>query len=800
LASAADWQVPWVPDSTPLGGKSVRFSLEPQTADPAGRLAGRAAEFEWPSLQLAAPSPPTIPPPALEPPVSDTQNAVTAPYVADSSSSASSQSEGNEKDSPPLEEIASRAAKAEHDDPSSDIWPEPVVLIERLEELAWECETGEWAWAVSRQVREVDSMVRDRSDRQALLAALDRLEALNRAGDDLDDQIETDSLATRFRRARHALTRRLPIWRGIVRAGGLDTSQEHASRAVPARLASCLARVEANTRSSFAGRTWQEYLDFDALKRIAKQPESDDRPRRRELVRRVLDRLNRPGLTANQKAFVANGPMAELHSELRHWAADSVDFGGLLRNLEQYEQTGRPADARLVAEECSLLGHSTDPEQQELGRQLDAHYRNANLRIAVTPELLNRLMPDREPEYHWVDDVVMGNSARGRSVTHTRVGVRMVPDPKGARAALEIRGRVSSLTESETGPITLWNGSRSVYVALKEIEVGCDGLRLHPAQVSVDSNVQLCSTRSKLDMIPLIGSVANEIARAQHSKSRPELNREVERKVAARAKRQIDQEADSRLGTVNQKLRDRVLQPLSSLSLGPTMVQAQTTERRLVMRLLLAAEGQLAANTPRPRAPGDSLVSCQVHESALNNVIEQLQFDGGTFTLAEINRRIADTFQRPEMLEENPGREDVKITFAEKDAIRVHFREGRIEVRLAIAKLRKSPHSGKDFQVCVYYRPEIRGRSVELIRDGGVRLIASKSLRSQFYLRTVFSTTFSKQRHWKPIPDLLAADPRLEGLAVTQFKIDDGWIGIAFGPDRSASEPLVARRTAKESR
>ena len=34
----------------------------------------------------------------------------------------------------------------------------------------------------------------------------------------------------------------------------------------------------------------------------------------------------------------------------------------------------------------------------------------------------------------------------------------------------------------------------------------------------------------------------------------------------------------------------------------------------------------------------------------------------------------------------------------------------------------------------------------------------------------------------------------MEGLAVTQFVVDDGWIGLAFGEDDSGRAPLVALR------
>ena len=230
------------------------------------------------------------------------------------------------------------------------------------------------------------------------------------------------------------------------------------------------------------------------------------------------------------------------------------------------------------------------------------------------------------------------------------------------------------------------------------------------------------------------------------------------------------------------------------LSLGPTVISSHTTERRLTVRLRLAAEEQLGGDTPRPRAPGDSLASCQIHESALNNAIERLMLDGGTFTLAEVRQRIAAALNNPEMLEENPGREDVNITFAPEDAIRVRFQEGEVAVILSIARLKKSPHLWKDFQVSAYYRPEADARKAELVRDGIVELRGSQALGTQIALRGIFNGMFSRNRPWKLSPDSFLTDERFSDLAVTQLVIEDGWIGVALGPSRQDAAPIVAQR------
>ena len=50
----------------------------------------------------------------------------------------------------------------------------------------------------------------------------------------------------------------------------------------------------------------------------------------------------------------------------------------------------------------------------------------------------------------------------------------------------------------------------------------------------------------------------------------------------------------------------------------------QTTEELLLGRFRIAGDDQLAAFTPRPRDASDSLINLQIHQSAINNTLEQL--------------------------------------------------------------------------------------------------------------------------------------------------------------------------------
>lgn len=705
----------------------------------------------------------------------------------------------------PLLETAVETEPAEHQAEDAvgqllaeTMWRQPEALVEQLEELSWECETGPWARDVAREVRRLGRALALHSDEAPEI--LGRLSELYKAGEALASRLAEESAARSVRRACYALDRRVDIWTLVASVGG-PSAVALRSEGDPERLEVCLADVESLVAGSPAGKAWRKYLELDLLRDLVRSgAKTAPSPL---LPAEVIRRLTQAPLTSRQREFVQSEPIARLGAALRSWAGAPVPVQSLLDKLEQYEQTGLPADAQALADDCARLACSPVAEERELGNRLESSYRNANVRFTVTEALLNRFVPAREPQYERVNDCVLGNPVHGRSLTTTDLSVRMVPDPSRLHAALAIRGTVASETSSFSGPATFFSSSASGFVASKEFEFGVRGLHWWPTQVAVQNNTRLRGLATDFDPIPILGSLAHEIARSQHDEKQWQVRQEVEQKIANRVSQQIDGEADPRLAELSDRLNDRLFGPLADLSLGPAVVSAETTRERMTMRLRVASPRQLGAHTPRPMAPGDSLASVQIHESVLNNVVQRLELDGQTFTLEQLRRRIATRFNRPEMLQiTSEHDEDIVLCFAPTNAVQVRCQNGQVAITLSVATLWQADNRWDNFQVQTSYRPQLDGRRAELVRDGVVCLIGEGlNMRSQIALRGIFSKTFSKQRPLVLTPDPMLEDPRLAGMGVTQLILEDGWVGLALGPERAAGEsPAELHEMARSGR
>jgi hypothetical protein len=475
---------------------------------------------------------------------------------------------------------------------------------------------------------------------------------------------------------------------------------------------------------------------------------------------------------------------------LWRWAAEPIGIAALLRDIERYERTGLPSDARQLALDCQSLLASPDDARRQLADRVDFHYRNANLRLAVTEELINHMIPERKLEYAQVNDSVLGHAVRGQSVMANELAMRMLPDPKRVRMALEVSGELAAVTTTDAGPVTFHNQSESWYIARKPMEIDMNGITLWPVEIDVQNDTHLKGLETPFGKIPVISSLAEAVAKSQLQQNKPAATEEVKQKIAAQARERIDAEAHRQLAGVVEKMNDRVFDPLNSLMLDPEMIDAQTTEKRFTMRLRLGGEDQLGSHTPRPQAPADSLASVQLHESIINNGIERLQLAGRTFTLPELSKHVATRLNCPAPWPTNPENDDVRITFAARDPIVVRFQDGQVMLTLSIAQLSKPPRKWTNFQIRAFYKPEVNGRSAELFRDGVVQLMGKRlTAGSQIALRGIFSRALSKKAPFEP---RLMKEPKLKDAEVTQFVINDGWIGLALGPKPPA--PVVARR------
>ncbi len=664
----------------------------------------------------------------------------------------------------------------------------PKVLIDRLELLAEDSPASEWAAEALALVQQLcEDTTLSVADGRAIV---ERLQLLAEQGNHQVQELSHNSGRQDWLRGVRSLERRLGIWQMLfdsrLQSAGTDlpdpATLETPLMPILGSLASLLADKDLVDKKH--GSEWREYLLLDQIAAAASEGAAFDIKGRRKLAQEVLSRMTDQRLTEAQSDFLQTEPVVALREALRPWAMGPVDIETFAALIERYEsQPDNRYAAALVQLQQRLLW-SYDSRFQQLAEHLDRHYRGANMRLALTDDLLNEMMPEQTSKVAPVNTRIAGAKVRGRARTTTRVQVRLLPNEKAWQLALEANGTVTSQTRSDTWPARVRNAAKMHYHAQKKIVIDQQGLRVAPAKAQARGHNELVGIDTEFDPIPIISHLLRDVARKKHNKSRPLALSQVKNNVARQARRQMDSQANPKLVRLEQKFQSNILASIDNLALIAEPVEMFTTEERLVMKLRLANQGQLAAHTARPLAPADSFMSMQLHESALNNAVAGLGLNGRRMTMLELFDFVAEKLGRSGEAPPADLPTRAVVEFAKHDAIRVNCVDDRLEIVLNIREVSQGRDKIQNFAVHAFFRPKIDGLDVRLVRDGTLQF-AGRNLRTgpRVVLHSVFGKLLTKDHEVRLLNRNLGDDPRFDELMVTQLVLEEGWIGLALGPE-----------------
>jgi hypothetical protein len=585
-------------------------------------------------------------------------------------------------------------------------------------------------------------------------------------------------------RAARALDRRLLVWQMLLDPRiARDVAARPAAPVRDGALLQSLHEAAALTAGADEGAAWRTYLRLDDLASLTSVGGDDFVEARRAAARDVLLRMSSARLSAEQRAFLAQPPLVALAHDLQAWASGPVSLETVAALIEHYELTGSLGDADALAELRLRMRWSDDPRLEALADDLNRNYRNANVRVALSVEMLNRLIPPQQPKVAPVREHIAGADVRGRSRTETKVRIRLLPDATVWRLSLEVDGDVNSQTYSDVGPAVVRNACRMEYQASKLLVLDRNGLHIGRAAATVRGRTTLMGVESALDPVPIVGAIVENVVRDRHRESRGAATAHVKAKVGREARARMDREADDKLHALEGRFATEILEPLARFALGLQPVDMSTTETRAVMRLRMAGEQQLAAHTPRPAAPSDSVASLQLHESALNNAVRGLGLDGRRLTVGELYALLQAKFTRRNTAPPADLPQRAVVQFAAHDAVRLSCRGDSVELTLRIVELRKGRDSIRNVGVHAFFHPVIDGLEVKMVRDGALQFEGAH-LRTgpRLVLQTVFGKLLRRDQEVPVLTARLGDDPRLAGLMVTQLVIDDGWVALSLGP------------------
>lgn len=691
-------------------------------------------------------------------------------------------------------------------DPSSaeaeQSWPAPTRLLEQLDQLQGTA-ARRWAADTHGLLESLSAVSLDGPIEPAELQTVrTRLGQLRRQSqlatqvigslrkkDARTNSSVSAELVNQLSQIRYGLDRRIAVW---------STLLEIAARPA-AEVPQSVFSQASHGRISFQSLDdeWSDYLLLDDLKREFNSL-SPDADRQKKAARKTLGRMYSPVLKQEQQQYLQEAFDPQLISILRQSASEQVDVHNFLRRMEQHEQLPTGATEFRLNDLYQDLVWSEDPRDQKAAQALLLHYRNANVRLAVSGELLNRLVPEIPATREPVSDQVLGASVSGQSYISNRLQVQLIPDPNQVQLRLQTVGTVRSNTIARRDGFAIQNQGLARFQVFQRLAFGRDGVDSELPVAYSTANQKVVGVRSKLDGVPLFGRLARKIASQKLEDEAPRTQKLVRNKVEREASERMQEQVEKELHQLRGSLYDNVLQPLLALELEPEPVQMSTSQEELIMRYRLAGRDQMGANTARPAAAAGSLFSCQVHESVLNNGIMRMGLNGQKFTAKELQEHFREMLGTTQV--EVAGQKETpeaELEFAPLDPIRVRLDNQKVSVELNLASMQiGSGKKWKRLSVKTSYVPHVENGTIVLAQsDEGIRL-KGKRLRfsDQVALRTVFEVMFKSEYRVNVLSDKIQQKIG-SPLSFTQLVLADGWVGVSVddAPAKPAN-PRQARR------
>jgi hypothetical protein len=629
---------------------------------------------------------------------------------------------------------------------------------------------------------------------------LDKLAEHSKAGSATGEKLQDYDLATKLIRTSYSLQRRVDLWRAIQANLGSTSINMMQARTTPGNKVDLLLAIEAvetylSKAEDRAG--WRKFLLLDELTQWSKSSQENWRTVD-QLSKDCLSRINWTRLDGKQRTMLQHESIARLSDLLSTWGRDPIDYRQLLTNVEQLEQDSGSRLTSAIADTVHSLRNSKNGSQRQLAESLNTHYRNANLRLTVSQSMLERFLPDAQYEIRPVRQRILGAYTAGDSAVQTQLNVKFQPDPTGWNIILGVQGEMVSSTRSSKGPAVFHNLGSAKVQGIRYLRMDPNGFRVGHEPAQVNSSDQLQKMSTDFDGLPVLGDFARLIVREQFNQKRGLARRITDKIIANETDSEIDRKISESMKSAEKELNQRILGPLHRLTLDPMIVSMSTTQDRLAIRYRLASESQLAAYTPRPRAPSESLTSFQLHESVLNNTIEKLNLTGREWRLGGLYESLGQVFHAQWTPPEDVP-EDIAIRFADHRPIAIIFDEGKVRLQLRIANFRRDSGLNIDnFTVTSTYVPVAEGLKAGLIRDPeGTIEIAGKNLPlgDRLAARIIFSKVFVSHPELSLISRQWAEDPRAVGLGVSQLEVRDGWIAVAISESDSELATALAKRS-----
>jgi len=554
-------------------------------------------------------------------------------------------------------------------------------------------------------------------------------------------------------------------------------------------LRQALEPLDALLARSKSGADWREYLDWPALQAQAASGAAADPA----ALRKLVDLLSATETGLDMPDFVrvrkAANRYAEAADAARGTGADrfAQRLQSLSTALRKAAETGSADDLAGVAPTLERLVMAA--QAPGLVQAVRSSFGRPNMLLAVHENLFAEAVNRPVDQVTPINENVLGTRVRGTGHTTGMVRLDFVPAPDRAVFDLVLAARAVSTTRGSQGPVTVSTQGTTDLMARRRIFLTEHSVSASPVEASADTHTAVTG----IGVTKRFGkNLIRRIATKKIAETKPKAEAIAEGRARDRLRQQFTEQTEPALARFREQFQSRVRGPLEARGLYPEMLHLNTTDSQLVVTARKSLADQLAAASLPPSLGSNNLLTARVHESAVNNVLEQ-KFSGRILRQADVDALAKEMKgSMPASLGSDPDQPPWEVTFAKQRPISVSTADGRVKLMVRGDKFVSGDREFPGMDIWATYAIGHAPQGIMLVREGDVQIYppgfvpggGEKLSPAETSLRRILQRRFDKLfKSEIEIPDLplqgelAAAGPLPLGELIARR---DGWIAAGW--------------------
>ncbi|MGM0491256.1 MAG: hypothetical protein ACQESR_31395 [Planctomycetota bacterium] len=412
-----------------------------------------------------------------------------------------------------------------------------------------------------------------------------------------------------------------------------------------------------------------------------------------------------------------------------------------------------------------------------------------NVRLTVSEELLDSVIPDRVDRLEPLKDCILGTTVRGTSHLVGDMTVVPVPCQRSVQLGVRLQGEADTTGWGYHGPVQMRVVGTAAVEATGDVLFGPEGFRRGDIRAYVSATgrptAMWTTYRSRI-----ANGLVTHIARRRAARTRRTANYIASRNAEQRLKQQVDEELQTHLDVLQDIYLERFRKPLLRRQTFPRVFRATSQAQRVQLDMLLGTDTQTGAPDPPPVPESEAALSVQIHATAINNLADSV-LAGRTIGQSELREFVRYLFTGESEAPAIEQEDQFQIVLADERPVTFDADDSRIMVKIRTKRFVTSRTKYPPMNLTIRYRPRWAEEAglpwlseLEVLPPGfhkqGRRRMSAREIAARRFISRVLERELESDNRPGTItfPDLTTT---LDDLVVTQLSADDGWLTIGAG-------------------